>query len=126
MDRDDAINRPFDEGDIPGFVAGATGPDMGDDPYTLDRWAAGDDVRLHEDRAVLARIGGNVYRHEATIARARGYTRADVDEYMVSEVRHKVNDRKASQRSCLPEAAFSWPIYEAAQVERIIRAVSNG
>jgi hypothetical protein len=31
---------------------------MTDDLYRLDRWMAGDDVRLHEDRAAEARHGG--------------------------------------------------------------------
>lgn len=77
------------------------------------------------DRAQEARIGGNVYRHERTITHARGYTVSETDEYMASETRHKMNDRKASRRAMLPEAAFDWPIYREATGRTEDRATAD-
>jgi hypothetical protein len=82
-------------------------------------------ARREDDLAVIARIGGNVFRHDAGMVRARGYTREQTDEYMASEVQHKVNDRKASRRAQLPEAAFDWPVYRAAMLRTVIEGLVN-
>jgi hypothetical protein len=94
--------------------------------YSDEARAEKDRIQEERDRAVIARIGGNVYRHEGGVCRARGYTVAETDEYIASEVRHVVNNRKASRRAYLPEAAFDWPVYQAALYQSTEDCQSNG
>ena len=71
------------------------------------------------DRAVIARIGGNAYRREGGVCRARGYTRTQTDEHMAFETTWRVKDGNADRPpTMLPEAAFDWPIYRAATDHR--------
>jgi len=79
-----------------------------------------DITEADRDRAVLARIGGAVYRGIDMMPHSRAW---DDDTYHASAragVVNVQNNRKASRRAYLPEAAFDWPIYRAAVVARIM------
>jgi hypothetical protein len=72
---------------------------------------------IEADSAVMARIGGNVYRGIDMMPHSR---RWDDDTYHASAkaaVQNVQNNRKASRRAQLPEAAFDWPIYRIAMLD---------
>ena len=86
------------------------------DPSPLDiDWRANDMREADRDRAAEARIGGAVYRGIFSMPHSRSWTDDTIDATAKAGVVNVQNNRKSSRRAYLPESAFDWPVYQAAQ-----------
>lgn len=93
------------------YIIAALAHWTGDPSPTDIEWRANDMRETDRDRAVIARIGGNLYRMMFQPFRATAHERDAMVKAALDQV---IRNRKSSRRAQLPESAFDWPIYSAA------------